>query len=94
MCLRRGGVRFVRVLAHLKRIGSVCGDGILDPEEFCDDGNTRDDDGCPGNCLAPNCGNGQLDAGEACDDGNAVTKHVRTRTGVHGLFVKLRVVTR
>jgi len=28
----------------------VCGNGELEPGEFCDDGNTADDDGCSGNC--------------------------------------------
>jgi len=28
-----------------------CGDGILDGGEVCDDGNTRDGDGCAANCL-------------------------------------------
>ena len=28
----------------------VCGNGVLEPGEFCDDGNTADDDGCSGDC--------------------------------------------
>ena len=33
------------------KFASRCGDGIRDPEyEDCDDGNTDDGDGCPGNC--------------------------------------------
>jgi cysteine-rich repeat protein len=28
----------------------VCGNGMLEPGEFCDDGNTADDDGCSGDC--------------------------------------------
>ena len=31
-----------------------CGDGILDPGEACDDGNTTDHDGCSAAC--PLCG--------------------------------------
>ncbi len=29
----------------------VCGNGELEPGEFCDDGNTADDDGCSGDCA-------------------------------------------
>ena len=29
----------------------VCGNGIVDPGESCDDGNTADGDGCSGRCL-------------------------------------------
>src|SRR5512146_1476681 len=29
----------------------VCGNGELEPGEFCDDGNTDDDDGCSGDCT-------------------------------------------
>ncbi len=51
--------------------GPVCGDGILDPGEECDDGNLIDGDGCSALCeLEPFCGDGILDPGEACDDGN------------------------
>jgi cysteine-rich repeat protein len=28
----------------------VCGDGVIDPGENCDDGNTVEDDGCSANC--------------------------------------------
>jgi cysteine-rich repeat protein len=47
----------------------VCGDGVVDPGEECDDGNTVDGDGCNG-CALPRCGNGIVDPGETCDDGN------------------------
>lgn len=47
-----------------------CGDGIVDADEACDDGNDVDDDGCRNNCTVPVCGDGILDAGEICDDGN------------------------
>lgn len=29
----------------------VCGDGVLDPLESCDDGNTTPGDGCPADCV-------------------------------------------
>lgn len=65
--------------------GSVCGNGVVERGEACDDGNTASNDGCSGDCLnvepvcpkAPGacrsvCGDGILVAGEAaeCDDGN------------------------
>jgi cysteine-rich repeat protein len=54
----------------------VCGDGRVEGLEQCDDGNTRDSDGCNSICekeaepTGPECGNGVREAGEACDDGN------------------------
>lgn len=52
-------------------IQTPCGDGILHPDEVCDDGNIRDGDGCNSLCQSTEeCGNGILDLGEECDDGN------------------------
>jgi cysteine-rich repeat protein len=48
----------------------VCGDGIVQPGEACDDGNLLAGDGCDPICQQEVCGNGILQAGEACDDGN------------------------
>lgn len=51
--------------------GPVCGNGVVEPGEECDDGNAVDDDGCSNACEAQVfCGNGVLDPGEHCDDGN------------------------
>jgi cysteine-rich repeat protein len=47
-----------------------CGDGRLDEDEACDDGNLVDGDGCSSRCLKEGCPNGELDPGEECDDGN------------------------
>jgi cysteine-rich repeat protein len=50
---------------------AVCGDGVVDPGEACDDGNLFDGDGCSSVCTdEAMCGNGTVDAGEGCDDGN------------------------
>ncbi len=46
-----------------------CGDGVVDRDESCDDGNTIDDDGCTNDCALFTCGNGQVDDGEQCDGG-------------------------
>ena len=53
----------------------VCGDGVQEGGEECDDGNTIDGDGCSANCeIEPVlCGDGVLDAGEDCDDGNTAS---------------------
>ncbi|MCB9703253.1 MAG: DUF4215 domain-containing protein [Myxococcales bacterium] len=54
-------------------MGPVCGDGILDEGEECDDGNLIDGDGCSPFCVfSDGCGNGKIDGGEECDDGNQI----------------------
>ena len=52
----------------------VCGDGVMEDGEECDDGNTAANDGCSPTCTieVPVCGNGFVDVGEDCDDGNLV----------------------
>ncbi|MEZ4382752.1 MAG: hypothetical protein R3A79_15555 [Nannocystaceae bacterium] len=65
--------------------GGACGDGVVDGNEVCDDGNTKTeppgngdvphsygDGDCLDACdlLAPTCGDGNVDPGEECDDGN------------------------
>ncbi|MCA9690759.1 MAG: hypothetical protein KC636_14220 [Myxococcales bacterium] len=46
----------------------VCGDGVVDPGEACDDGNLDDNDGCLSSCALASCGDGHLYVGvEACD---------------------------
>src|SRR5262245_63783416 len=46
---------------------TVCGDGVTQPGEMCDDGKGDDTDGCRNNCTIPHCGDRILDAGETCD---------------------------
>jgi len=60
--------------AYVFRLSPVCGNGILDPGEECDDGNNVDGDGCNAECLIEFCGDGitQAGLGEECDDGNNV----------------------
>ena len=43
-----------------------CGDGVLTPDEACDDGNQVDMDGCLGNCLGVDAGFTCPKPGEAC----------------------------
>jgi len=55
----------------------VCGDGVLDAGEQCDDGNSVDGDACTNECTIAVCGDGVVHEGvEACDDGpeNSDTK--------------------
>ncbi|MFO0592184.1 MAG: DUF4215 domain-containing protein [Polyangiaceae bacterium] len=48
----------------------VCGNGVKEGSEICDDGNQVNGDGCDTNCTASACGNGVKAPNEACDDGN------------------------
>ena len=52
----------------------VCGNGIVEPDEECDDGEANADTAaCTLACLAAACGDGLVYEGvEACDDGNDV----------------------
>jgi cysteine-rich repeat protein len=53
----------------------VCGNGVVEGSEQCDDGNTTSGDGCSNVCAAegPVCGNGVKEGTEICDDGNLVS---------------------
>ncbi len=52
----------------------LCGNGILDLNEICDDGNKLDCDGCRSDCSAveTGCGDGFVCGTEECDDGNNI----------------------
>ena len=61
------------ILARGEGLSSgLCGNGVINGDEECDDSNNVGGDGCASNCRAEVCGNGQVDVGEACDDGNAI----------------------
>lgn len=51
---------------------AICGNGIVEPGENCDDHNNRDDDYCGNDCLTVNgaCGDNIKQKYEKCDDGN------------------------
>ena len=53
------------------KLEAICGDGIIEQGEQCDDGNTQSGDGCSATCQKEAvCGNGVVEKGEQCDDGN------------------------
>lgn len=66
--------------------GAICGDGIVQVGESCDDGNFTNGDGCTATCSvqigyscagSPSvcssiCGDGLVTSSESCDDGNNV----------------------
>ncbi len=72
----------------------VCGDAVVDADEFCDDGTARN--GTPNYCndlcsavTAPICGNIVSENGEQCDDGNTTngdgcSAQCQTETGGGG----------
>jgi len=51
---------------------AVCGNGVVEGDEECDDGDDDDTDACPSSCVEAFCGDGFVWAGvEECDDGDA-----------------------
>lgn len=53
--------------------GPVCGNGIIEQGQQCDDGANNSDtepDACRTNCRLPRCGDGVVDSDEECDDGS------------------------
>jgi large repetitive protein len=56
-------------------VNPVCGNGVVQGAEACDDGNSTSGDGCELDCTISGsevCGDGNLTGVEACDDGNTV----------------------
>lgn len=49
----------------------VCGDGVVEGAEACDDGNQIAEDACTNACEWAACGDGILGPGEVCDEGGA-----------------------
>jgi cysteine-rich repeat protein len=47
----------------------ICGDGIVDPGEECDDGNSNDGDGCSGNCTVESDSDSDSGDGDGDDGG-------------------------
>ena len=63
---------------------AICGNGLREEKELCDDGNITSGDGCSNTCsiesgftctgtqpsVCQKCGNGKVEGTEACDDNN------------------------
>jgi cysteine-rich repeat protein len=50
---------------------AICGNGVVEDGEDCDDGNNNDRDACTNQCTNARCGDGIVQNGvEQCDDGN------------------------
>jgi cysteine-rich repeat protein len=63
----------VTAAACLTPVGT-CGNGVVEPGEQCDDGNTVSGDGCSATCQNEVvCGDGVVEGDEECDDGNTVS---------------------
>jgi cysteine-rich repeat protein len=55
----------------LEGVEPVCGNGVVESGEACDDGNADEFDGCTTGCaVGPTCGNKIIESGEECEDGN------------------------
>ena len=72
-------------------VSGKCGNGVLDENEMCDDGNTAAGDYCAADCLAitGSCGDGLLQTNEMCDDGTITTGCNNTHDGGDGKCVPL-----
>lgn len=65
-----GGVAVTR--CRLAGDGPVCGDGVTEGTEACDDGNDDAHDGCTNTCQPASCGDSVVRVGaEQCDTGGA-----------------------
>ncbi len=68
----------------------VCGNGIIEVSETCDDGNTDPDDYCSSDCgtVTGRCGDALLQGNETCDDGQTALCAI-TQDGGDGRCVAL-----
>lgn len=74
LCTTPNSLRPIRVEVRKRTrcpVAEVCGDGVVNGAEQCDDGDGGND-GCAATCLLPICGDNLRDEGEDCDDGNAL----------------------
>ncbi len=59
----------------------ICGDGVVEGSEACDDGNMIETDSCRNDCSPAACGEGVVYEGvEGCDDGNMIDDDECTNT--------------
>lgn len=58
---------------NINIVNQVCGDGVVNGNEQCDDGNTNNGDGCSSACtIEAVCGDGITNGNEVCD-GNIIS---------------------
>ncbi|GEM_PF-3496823 len=61
----------IEVNYQINNCEQICGNGIKESPEQCDDGNSNNFDSCKNDCTAPVCGDGLINQlTEQCDDGN------------------------
>jgi len=72
------------VVQQLAPVAVGCGNGVIDPGETCDDGNTVDGDDCPSNCVIQACTEVQ---GTSFSVSVKITPPAGTPLGGVGLFV-------
>ncbi len=72
--LNCGSNTSVSINPNLAVVAQGCGNGVVERNEACDDGNIQNSDGCNSHCAwevgKAICGNGILENEECCDDGN------------------------
>jgi cysteine-rich repeat protein len=64
--------------------GNRCGNGILDPAEQCDDGNTQQGDGCSAGCRLECVDVSSCDDGDPCTEDRCTGECVQQRCGFVG----------
>src|SRR5262249_47526236 len=74
----------------------VCGDGVVDPGETCDDGNAVDGDGCESNCTPTATRPGSESACTDCrdDDGNGLVDLADPACAASGLAIDVGRISR
>ena len=55
----------------------VCGNGVLEEGEECDDGNVANNDGCNAFCATEFCGDGVVQTSEQCDNGSVCSNNAQ-----------------
>ena len=62
-----------RARCSLPAEGAICGDGVIESGENCDDGNDNPTDSCTNQCSPPACGDSVVQSPEQCDAAGMAT---------------------